>query len=51
MEAFPAPETDWYVDTTTLLILYLECNGYRTITNCAVEQFGLLISLLYGVNI
>ena len=31
--------------TTTLLILYLSCNGFKTTTICIVLQFGLAIIL------
>ena len=41
--AFPPPETDWYVETTILLIVNKSCNGFNAITNCAVEQLGFAI--------
>ena len=31
--AFPPPETDWYVETTILLILNKSCKGFKAITS------------------
>src|SRR5580692_11960762 len=39
--SLPAPDTDWYVATTTRLIFALSCSGFRATTSWAVEQFGL----------
>src|SRR3954452_15080004 len=41
MASFPAPDTDWYVATTTRLMTALSCSGFSATTSCAVEQFGL----------
>ena len=41
---------DWYVETTTRLILYVLCNGANVRTNWIVEQLGLAISLSFLVN-
>jgi len=37
----PAPETDWYVATTTRLMVAWSCSGFSATTIWAVEQFGL----------
>src|SRR6187455_2409533 len=42
---FPVPLTDWYVETTILLILYFLCSGFRATTICMVEQLGLAMIL------
>ena len=39
--SLPAPDTDWYVATTTRLIVALSCNGFSATTSWAVEQLGL----------
>src|SRR3954451_25443208 len=41
----PVPVTLWYVETTTLLILYLLCKGFSATTIWMVEQFGLAMIL------
>ena len=43
----PAPETDWYVETTILLITNKSCNGFNASTNCAVEQLGFAIIFFF----
>ena len=45
MPSLPAPETDWYVATTTRLIFALSCKGFKATTICAVEQLGLAMML------
>ena len=44
---FPAPETDWYVETITRLIVAASCKGFSATTSCAVEQFGLAMMLRF----
>src|SRR3954467_13149681 len=41
MASRPAPETDWYVETTTRLIFARSCSGFRATTIWMVEQLGL----------
>src|SRR5580765_7229811 len=41
MTARPAPDTDWYVATTTRLMPPISCNGFSATTIWIVEQFGL----------
>src|SRR5579871_1786372 len=41
MASLPAPETDWYVATTTRVIFAWSWSGLRATTSWAVEQFGL----------
>src|SRR5579871_3254135 len=41
MASLPAPETDWYVATTTRVIFARSWSGLRATTSWAVEQFGL----------
>ena len=47
MPALPAPETDWYVETITRLIVAASCKGFSATTSCAVEQFGLAMILRF----
>jgi hypothetical protein len=39
----PAPDTDWYVEITTLLILTALSRGFSTTDKGIVQQFGFAI--------
>src|SRR6516165_7071322 len=41
--SLPAPDTDWYVATTTRLTRAKSCSGFSATTIWIVEQFGLAI--------
>ena len=40
MPTCPAPDTDWYVDTTMRSIRAARCSGASAVTGIIVVQFG-----------